>query len=310
MFDLAITTYKRPALVYAAVKSCLTQGPMLEKVIVVDDASMDLTREAVESLHDPRVLFVQRETNGGISAARRDAFSLSTASWTVSLDSDHELLPGALEAFAGLLATAAEPVDILGACYKWDTGRVSPKSVPRGILGYRDRIHYAGLEDSIGSDYLCAVSARVRQAVSWEPLRSILPDTLFQLDAARVGNAVFTPRCLAFQKSNAAYGYTRGTAACRLARRRLDANDALQATRAIMERHGAALRRWGPRLLARVLRQGAFFAILSGDRSLARHWLKTAVMSSGLDYHAFVLATISFLPAKAVEMMYRARGTR
>jgi glycosyltransferase involved in cell wall biosynthesis len=310
MFDVAITTYKRPALVCAAVKSCLVQGPLLGKVIVVDDASADGTGEAVQSLCDLRILFFQRAKNGGISAARRDAFSLSTAAWTVSLDSDHELLPRALEAFSGLVCSAAEPVDILGGRYRWDTGRVSPESVPQGVLGYRDRIHYSAVPKGIGSDYLCAVSARVRQAVSWEPLRSGLVDTLFQLDAASVGKAIFTSQCLAFQKSDAAHGYTRGTAAERWARRRLDATDAVQAARAILDRHGEALSRWGPRLLAQVARQGAFFALLIGERSLARRWLAIAIKANALDYHALALELISVLPVTAIGMLYRARGKR
>ena len=92
-------------------------------------------------------------------------------------------------------------------------------NIPEGIVGYRERIILSGQKDSIGADYLCAVSQRLRQAVRWEPLRAGLPDALFQLDIARLGQAVFTPDTLGFQKSDGAHGWSRGSAEQRWARR-------------------------------------------------------------------------------------------
>jgi glycosyltransferase involved in cell wall biosynthesis len=291
-----------------AVVSCLKQGPLLNKVIVVDDASGDDTAEVIRSLSDPRIVFFQRTENGGIAAARRDAFGLSDADWTVSLDSDHELLPGAMDGLARLLASAPQPVDILGARYQWDTGVVTPVNIPAGIVGYRERIVLSGQKDSIGADYLCAVSKRLRQAVRWEPLRTIFPDTLFQLDIAKLGHAIFTPDTLALEKSDGAHGWTRGSAEQRWARRCQDAADGMKALELILSRHEAGLRRWGKPKLADLYLQGAFSALLSGQRALARHWLASTIKTGGVSVHVVGLAIASMLPRAALKRIYFLRG--
>jgi hypothetical protein len=291
-----------------AVVSCLNQGPFLSKVIVVDDASKDNTAEVIRSLNDPRIVFAQRAENGGIAAARRDAFALSDADWTVSMDSDHEMLPGAIEKFASLLASAPEPVDILGARYQWDTGGVSPVNVPRGIVDYRERILLSTRKDNIGADYLCAISKRMREAVKWEPLRAGLPDTLFQLDIARIGNAVFTSEALALEKSCGDHGWTRGSAEQRWARRCQDAPDAVKALGLIRSRHESGLRRWGKPQLAGLYQQGAFCAALCGQRVQAWRWLLESIRLEGLSLHSIGVATLSMFPKTIAKRIYLLRG--
>ena len=308
MFDVVITSYKRPDMVKAAVVSCLKQGPLLDKVVVVDDASGDDTAEVIRSLGDPQVVFFQRLENGGIAAARRDAFGLSVADWTVSLDSDHELLPGALDGLAALLASSPQPVDILGARYQWDTGGVSPVNIPEGVVGYRERINLSSQKDNIGADYLCAVSRRLRQAVRWEPLRGSFPDTLFQLDIAKVGQAVFSPQALAFERSDGAHGWTRGSGEQRWARRCEAAPDAVKALELILGRHGAGLRLWGKPKLAGMYRMGAFSALLSGQRAQARHWILESIRVGGVSAHTLILAICSILPRQTIRPMYLLRG--
>jgi len=307
LFDVAITSYRRPAMVNDAVVSCLNQGQLLNKVIVVDDASEDNTAKVIHSINDPRIVFLQRTENGGIAAARRDAFGLSDADWTVSLDSDHELLPGAIEGLAKLCESAPRAVDILGARYKWDTGGVTPVNVPEGIVGYRERIILSGQQDNIGTDYLCAVSKRLRQSVQWEPLRGSLPDSLFQLDAAKSGRAIFTPAILGLQKSDGAHGWTRGSAEQRWARRRQDAPDSVKALKLILIRHATALQDWGALNLANLYTKGAFYALLSGQRSQARKWLL-----DGLKVKASLallgLTVCSALPQQALRRIYLLRG--
>jgi glycosyltransferase involved in cell wall biosynthesis len=294
-FDIAITTYKRPDLALAATRSCLAQNArLLRRVIVVDDASKDDTASRLAALGDARVVVYERPTNGGIGAARFDALSRSEADWTVSIDSDHELLPGALDVFARLASAAGPNVGILGARYHWDTGRVTPRNIPPGVIDYRERILWTCRPESLGTDYVSCVSRAVREKVAWSSRRSVLTDSLYQLDAVRVSNAVFAPECVAYQKSNAAEGNTRGSARHRLRRRRLDAADGVELTRAILERHGDALWRWGRPWLRDVLRLGAVFALLLGRRRLSIEWalmsLKADPTALGLGLAAACLA--------------------
>ena len=307
-FDVAITSYKRSSMTTAAVMSCLDQGPLLQRVVVVDDASGDNTAESLHSIDDSRIVVLERAENGGIAAARRAAFALSDADWTVSLDSDHELLPGAIAGLARLLASAPQPVDILGARYQWDTGGVTPVNIPDGIVEYRERIILSGQKDSIGADYLCAISKRLRQAVKWEPLRGSFPDTLFQLDIAKSGRAIFTPEALALERSDGAHGWTRAVAEQRWVRRCQDAPDGIKALELILSRHGPGLRRWGKAKLAGLYVHGAFAALLSGQRAQALRWLADSIQAGGLSVPLLGLTLCSTLPRRMLKRIYLLRG--
>lgn len=279
--DVAITSYRRPELVLAAVRSCLSQGPVLDRVIVVDDASGDDTAARLSALGDPRVRLHVRPGNGGIGAARQDALARCAADWSVMLDSDHELLPGALETLARQAARAPARVGILGARYRWDTGAVTPEHVPEVPVDYATRIRLSAQPGGIGTDYLCCLSRRVRERVTWSGERSGLVDALFQLDAARVADAQFLTDCLAYQKSDAPEGYSRGKVEHLLASRRRDAEGGVAVCKLLLERHGEALKAWGRPSLAQILREGAIFASLIGRRSLATRWAMAAVVAGG-----------------------------
>ena len=308
MFDVVISSYRRPALVRKAVESCLVQGPLLRKVIVVDDASGDETGDMIRALADDRIVFHQRESNGGIAATRRDAYALSEADWTVSIDSDHELLPGALDRLAAFVASLEVPVDILGARYRWDTGAVSPINVPTERIGYRERIIYSARKDSIGADFLCAISRRMRERVQWIPLRTGLPDTLFQLDLAREGETLFLDAELGLEKTTGGHSWTRGSTEQRWARRCLDAADGVEVLKVILARHGEGLAKWASPLLGELLLQGSFYALLSEQRPLARQWLRESIRYGGFSAHSVGMLVLSPFPKWVLSAIYRWRG--
>jgi hypothetical protein len=141
--------------------------------------------------------------------------------------------------------------------------------LPPGPVDYRGRIEWSSRPDSIGLDYLMCASRRVRDSAKWEARRTVLADTLFQLDAARAGEAVFVPRTLAYQRSDAPQGHTRGSLEYRIKRRTQDAESALPLVELILERHGEALERWGRPILEGVLGQGVMYALLHGEQARA-----------------------------------------
>jgi glycosyltransferase involved in cell wall biosynthesis len=296
--DVAITTYRRPGMVVAAVRSCLAQGAWLGKVIVVDDASGDDTPRRLAAMRDPRVLVLVRDHNGGIGAARKDALAHCSAEWTVTMDSDHELLPEALRKLVSLAQKIRSGVGIIGARYRWDTGGITPEVLPEDPIGYQDRIRWSARPRSIGSDYLCCISRTVRERVTWSSERSGLVDVLFQLDAAQVADAQFTKDCLAYQKSDGAEGHTRGTVTHLLERRRRDAAGGVAVCQLILDRHGPALKAWGRRLLAGVLKEGASCAAMLDQRRLAARWACRAVSTGGprLVHPGWVLACVAGPP--------------
>ena len=288
-FDVAITTYRRPDLVLAAVRSCLNQGEWLNRVIVVDDASDDDAGKKLLELKDDRIVFHQRKENGGIGAARRDSFELSDADWTIMLDSDHELLPNALSEFTALARQAGQEIGILGARFRWDNGSISPVNVPSKPINYAQRISWCSRPDGIGSDYLCCIARGVRDKVKWQTLRGGVVDTLFHLDIAKEAMALFSDKCLALQKSMAPASHTRGSAEDRLARRELDAWDTVKITDMILARHCNALKKYGLRFYGDILQTGAYYAFLSGQRGKSIKWLAVSIRARGVTFEALGL---------------------
>jgi glycosyltransferase involved in cell wall biosynthesis len=280
-FDVAITTFRRPDMVVAAVRSCLRQGGQLNSVVVVDDASGDDTGKRIAALSDARIVFHERAANGGIGAARRDALALCSSEWTVMLDSDHELLPGALDRLASHITSLGPEVGIVGARYQWDTGLATPVRLPDQTIDYQGRIEWASLPDSIGTDYLCCISRNVRENVTWSTERSGAVDRLFHLDAARVAQASFLPDCLALQRSDGAFSHSRGDPQYLLACRLREATGAVAVCGQILRTHGEALRRWGLPQLAVTYKMGILSAALAGQRALALRWACAGLLSCG-----------------------------
>ena len=85
--------------VVEAVQSALRQGPIVHRVVVVDDRSTDGTAEAVSALADPRVE-VTANPGIGVSAARNAGARLADAPWLLFLDADDRLTTGAVDALA------------------------------------------------------------------------------------------------------------------------------------------------------------------------------------------------------------------
>lgn len=100
--SIVIPVFNRSGLLIRAVRSCLEQ-PCAVEVVVVDDGSTEDLRAALEahfadalaSDRPPRLRLLRQE-NQGQCAARNRGLAQATGEFTKFLDSDDELLPGAL----------------------------------------------------------------------------------------------------------------------------------------------------------------------------------------------------------------------
>jgi glycosyltransferase involved in cell wall biosynthesis len=97
MVTVVLCTYNRAHLVGRAIRSIVGQTLQDWELLVVDDASSDGTEEAVRAFADPRVRYVRREANGGLSASRNTGMSMAAGRYVAFLDDDDEYLPNKLE---------------------------------------------------------------------------------------------------------------------------------------------------------------------------------------------------------------------
>jgi glycosyltransferase involved in cell wall biosynthesis len=85
---VVIPAYNREKYIGAAIESILRQTFSSFELLLVDDGSMDGTREVARSYSDPRLHLLCQERNLGISGARNAGIRLARGEYIAFLDSD------------------------------------------------------------------------------------------------------------------------------------------------------------------------------------------------------------------------------
>lgn len=88
-----VPTHNRAQLVVRAIRSIMAQTYENIEIIVVDDASTDDTRSAVEQLGGARVTYLRHDKNRGGSAARNTGIRHAQGAYIAFLDDDDEWEP-------------------------------------------------------------------------------------------------------------------------------------------------------------------------------------------------------------------------
>ncbi len=129
-FSIIIPVFNRERIVDRALASCLAQRDADFELVVVDDGSTDATVEVVRKWDDPRLRLLCHDSNCGEGFARTSGVNAASGEWIVFLDSDDELLPGALSFMDAAIRVANPAIDRFGFTYERDDGRLSPSPLP------------------------------------------------------------------------------------------------------------------------------------------------------------------------------------
>jgi glycosyltransferase involved in cell wall biosynthesis len=95
LFSVIIPTYNRGYIIRDAIESVLSQGIDEVEIILIDDGSVDNTKELIGS-YEEKIVY-QYQANQGISAARNKGISISKGKYISFLDSDDIFLPGKMK---------------------------------------------------------------------------------------------------------------------------------------------------------------------------------------------------------------------
>ena len=87
-FSIIIPTYNRAYCISDAVQSVLNQTFDNFELIIVDDASTDITFEIIENINDHRIKYVRNEANKGQSASLNVGAAIAKGRYLAFLDSD------------------------------------------------------------------------------------------------------------------------------------------------------------------------------------------------------------------------------
>ena len=91
LVTVCITTFNRKTLLIGALKSVLEQDYHNLEILIVDDASIDGTKEALEESYlfkDPRVRYIKHLTNKGLASSRNTAIFNSKGEYFTFCDDD------------------------------------------------------------------------------------------------------------------------------------------------------------------------------------------------------------------------------
>lgn len=88
-FTVVIPTYNRDRFIRKAISSVIRQTSKDWKLLIMDDASTDNTRQKVEKyLFHPNITYYRMEQNSGISKVMNQALSMVDTPYLIQLDSD------------------------------------------------------------------------------------------------------------------------------------------------------------------------------------------------------------------------------
>ena len=262
-FSIVIPVYNREQEIVRALNSCVTQSFLNFEVVVVDDASTDRTRETVMAFADPRIVLVTHEKNMGVCPARNTGISHSHGQWVLFLDSDDELLPGAVQMIFEKTLECTEDVERLGFLYQRDDGRFSPEPVPvECVLNYDSYVPWSvGLSPS---DFFHCTRRRAFTKVRFPDSRAY--ELSYLLDFAKEYRTRMIPEVVAIihmDSNNRDNNITDGELVGKFIR---EAGDEAAAMDYILSRHGDALSRLAPQRYRTYQKAQVLFSFLAGAR--------------------------------------------
>ena len=263
--SVVMPAYNREALVGRAIRSCLMQDyPHLE-VVVVDDASTDGSAEVVAGFSDPRVRLLRHQTNRGVCPARNTGADGARGDWIIMLDSDDELLPGAVRTLAERVQSLTPDVgSIFFRCLK-DDGSLSPAIEHiTGKLDYVGYLEYIQACTGGSRDLLFCVRRDTFGCVRFPDNHGL--EDCYHLDFSRQYASVMSPEVLRLYHQDAANSLVKRTATFHSLQDRRFVRDRGDNIALALARHGPALRRYAPSLLAEFESRLLTLRLLANDR--------------------------------------------
>ena len=97
MVSVIIPTYNREQVIGRSIASVLNQTYPYFELLIVDDGSVDRTKQVVEQISDERIRYIALDKNQGVGHARNIGMQEARYDFIAFLDSDDEWMPEKLE---------------------------------------------------------------------------------------------------------------------------------------------------------------------------------------------------------------------
>lgn len=268
LLSVVVPVFNRESHIGRCIASVLAQSDAEFELILVDDGSTDASLARMRGFADPRLRVIAGGRNRGPSPARNIGIDAARGEWVVSLDSDDELVPGALGRISGLAAGAPDDIDALWFRCRMDDGLVIPRRLTQ--IQEWDYGRFVGFwQETVGEwrDMLYCTRRRCHDALRQPAGR--MDEAKYLLDFAKRFRIRAYPDVLRLYHQDA-----ENRIVCRL--RRLDPRrdreivlDRATGFRDLLSEHGALVASRAPRLYRDYLESAASTATMANLRGEA-----------------------------------------
>jgi glycosyltransferase involved in cell wall biosynthesis len=302
-FSIIVPMFNREGFIARALQSCLDQEFADFEVVVVDDASTDGSVKAVRRFSDPRIRLETHTSNRGRCPARNTGMAVARGSWFIFLDSDDELVAGALEAIHRRAEAAEAGV---GSLRFMCTDERGPSPIPAHrdeVLDYEAYIRSLGpmLRSGRGEALPCS-RASTFPAIQYPDDHA--PEGLYHLNMARHH---LTGTCSDVVRRYHHDAPTQITVPAAERSLRYAAADAANAAR-VLAGHGTALRNWSPGTYRLVLAGGALSSFMAGRRLDGLRYSAAILVRQPLSATAWARLCAGLLGGRALATLQSAKS--
>jgi hypothetical protein len=246
-----------------AIESCLSQDCSDFEIIVIDDGSTDNTVEQVEAYQDNRIILLKHKTNRGVCPARNTGIMHARGQWLLMLDSDFELLTGALRGLAQRTATVGADIGNVASSCQWDTGIITPwPSVPEKPIGYEEYLAWMDILQI--PEWFNCLRHEVFATVLYPEGRAY--EDSFHLSVIRRWKIDISREPAIIFHTDAKNRITAAPPEQLIRRLLQDAVDCAIDSEAILREHGSAMQEWAPRGYSERLNITAMHFYLASQR--------------------------------------------
>ena len=117
--SVIVNAYNSESYIADAIKSVLNQSRAVDEIVVIDDGSLDATRQVVAEFADQGIKFIQQQ-NMGVSAARNKGIRETTGEYIAFLDADDIWLENKTRSQIDYLNAHPEAALVSGFVRLWD----------------------------------------------------------------------------------------------------------------------------------------------------------------------------------------------
>ena len=281
LFSIVVPIHNRAATIGRCVASVSGQEFSDYELILVDDASTDDSAAQMRALCDQRLRAIFHKQNRGTGPARNTGIDAARGEWIIFLDSDDELVPGALGVMAGLVARAPADIAALWFRCRMDDGYLSPPQLTESQQwDYAGFVRFWSQSSGQWRDMLYCTRRDCFKQLRQPADR--MDDTKFLVDFARLFHIWANPDVLRLYHQDAGNQLVAFTGRLDPRRDQAFIRDRANGFRDLLAEHGAFVAREGPRLYLEYLQSASSTATMANRRREAvGHAIELVRLSPG-----------------------------